>query len=93
MTSLEDKLLKEYTSVIQKIPGVVSVKSVRGRNAGSYRFVHVEVNINTFDLAIAEEIASNIGKKIKQFDNSIDTVFVHYSKELPSVFKVFIPTK
>ncbi|QWR78449.1 cation diffusion facilitator family transporter [Candidatus Magnetomonas plexicatena] len=91
--SLEDEMLREYTAVIQKIPGVVSVKSIRGRNSGSYRLINVEININTFDLASAEEIASNIEKAVKQYDNSIDTVFVHYTKELPSVLKVFIPTE
>ncbi|MBV6342108.1 cation diffusion facilitator family transporter [Candidatus Magnetobacterium casense] len=91
--SLPQEQLRRYREVIQEVPGVVCVTSVRGRNSGSYRFVDAGIQIRTFDLTDANKIAADVQQALKSYDDAIETVSVHHSYELPKVIKVFIPTE
>lgn len=84
--------LDAYTKLVLRQPGVLSIKSVRGRNAGSFRFVDIDVGLKAFSLAVADSMASNIEKTLKKHDTTIDSVFVHYSHDLPERVSISIPT-
>ena len=90
--SLSAEKLDTYSKIIVRQPGVLTVKSIMGRNAGSFRFVNVDVGLKAHNIEQAEDIVSEIDRKLKEEDTTIDTVFVHHTHELPRIVSVFIPT-
>lgn len=90
--SLPKEKLDAYLKVIERQPGVLSVKSIRGKNSGSFRFLDVEIGLKAYDVKRANDIASTIERNLKESDNAIDTVFLHYTHEFPRVVSVFMPT-
>lgn len=63
--SLDRDTLETAEQIIRRVPGVVEVKGVSGRNAGRHRFIEAEVTLRThvFERAhqISEEISEPIG--------------------------------
>jgi len=90
--SVSAEKLESYSKIISRQPGVQTVISIRGRNAGSFRFINVDVGLKAYNLEQADNIASRIETKLKEHDSTIDTVFVHYIHELPRIISVFVPT-
>ena len=90
--SLSPEQLETYSKVVSRQPGVQTVKSIRGRNAGSFRFVDAEIGIKAFSVDQANAISSKIETALKKDDEAIDTVFVHYRHVFPGRLRVFVPT-
>ena len=90
--SVSAEKLEAYSKIISRQPGVQTVISIRGRNAGSFRFINVDVGLKAYNLEQADHMAAAIEAKLKEHDSTIDTVFVHYTHELPRVISVFVPT-
>jgi cation diffusion facilitator family transporter len=89
---LSPEQLDSYTKIVSRQPGVQTVKSIRGRNAGSFRFVDAEIGIKAFSVGQANAITSKIETVLKEHDDAIDTVFVHYRHVFPERLRVFVPT-
>jgi cation diffusion facilitator family transporter len=90
--TLPAEKLDAYTKLVSRQPGVLSIKSIRGRNSGSFRFVDIDLGLKAYNLSAANSIASNVEKTLKDHDNTIDSVFVHYSHDLPERVSLVIPT-
>lgn len=90
--SVSAEKLEAYSKIIARQPGVLTIISIRGRNAGSFRFINVDVGLKAYNLEQADDIVSGIETRLKEYDGTIDTVFVHYTHELPRVVSVFVPT-
>ncbi|MFC1562948.1 cation diffusion facilitator family transporter [candidate division KSB1 bacterium] len=90
--SVPSEKLKAYSKIIARQPGVLTVKSIRGRDAGSFRFIVVDVGLKAYNVEQANNIVSKIEKRLKGHDPTIDTIFVHYAHELPRIIFVLIPT-
>jgi cation diffusion facilitator family transporter len=90
--SLSAEKLEAYSKIIARQPGVLTVKSIRGRNAGSFRFINVDVGLKAYNLEQANDIISRIETRLKEEDTTIDTVFVHHSHEFPRFISILIPT-
>jgi predicted Fe-Mo cluster-binding NifX family protein len=90
--SLSAEKLEAYSKIIARQPGVLTVKSIRGRNAGSFRFINVDVGLKAYNLEQANDIVSSIETRLKEEDTTIDTVFVHHSHEFPRFISILIPT-
>jgi cation diffusion facilitator family transporter len=90
--SLSPDQLEAYSKIVSRQSGVQDVKSIRGRNAGSFRFVDVEIGIKAFSVGQANGIVARVEGALKAHDDAIDTVFVHYRHVLPERLSVFVPT-
>jgi cation diffusion facilitator family transporter len=90
--SLSPEKLKAYSKIVARQPGVLMVKSIKGRNAGSFRFIDVYVGLKAYNVEQANGMVSRIEASLKEYDTTIDTVFVHHSHEFPRVMSVFVPT-
>jgi cation diffusion facilitator family transporter len=90
--TLPSEKLDAYAKLVLRQPGVLSIKSIRGRNSGSFRFVDIKVGLKAYNLDLANSMASAIEKKLKEHDNTIDSVFVNYSHALPKMVSVVIPS-
>jgi len=91
--SLDTKKIKEYSSLISRQPGVTKIKSISGRNAGSFRFLHLDLGIKAYEIEQADEIVSHLKKELRDHDPSIDQIFVRHAYELPRVFTIVIPSE
>ena len=90
--SLSAEKLEAYSKIIARQPGVLMVKSIRGRNTGSFRFIDVDVGLKAYNVEQANYLASIIETRLKEEDTTIETVFVHYAHELPRIISILIPT-
>ena len=90
--SMSAEKLEAYSKMIARQPGVVRVKSIRGRNSGSFRFLDVDVGLKAHNVEQANDMASRIETRLKEDDTAVDTVFVHYTHELPRTIRLLVPT-
>lgn len=82
MDRSSEELIGRITNITKSVPGVISVKNVRARRAGS--MAHIEVTIGVSDhlsISKAHDIADNVESAIKhEIGSSI--VMVHVEPEL-----------
>jgi cation diffusion facilitator family transporter len=90
--AMDEERLDTYRKIIQRQPGVREVRRVRGRNAGSFRFVDVEILVSAFEVEAANAIAVQVETALKSEDETIDSAFIHYRHALPRQFTLFVPT-
>lgn len=90
--TLPAEKLDAYTKLVLRQPGVLSIKSIRGRNSGSFRFVDIDIGLKAYSIAAADSMSYSIEQALKQHDNTIDSVFVHYSHDLPEKASIVVPT-
>ncbi len=89
--SVDAQTLNEIKSVMEKHP-MVRVKSLIGRNSGSYKFVEAEVGINTKDFEVAHRIAHEIESEVRKKVPLVERIVIHFEPEVPEEIKVAIPT-
>jgi cation diffusion facilitator family transporter len=90
--SMSPDKLDSYKKTIIRQPGVLTVKSIKGRDAGSFRFLDTDISLKAYNVKQANNIVSRIESTLKEYDSTIDSVFVHYTHEFPAVVSIFIPT-
>lgn len=90
--SLSPEQLESYTKAISFLPGVRTVRSIRGRSAGSFRFVDVDIEIKAFSIDQANAITEKVERALRNQDEAIDTVFVHFRHALPERLRIYVPT-
>ncbi|GAB4263736.1 MAG: hypothetical protein Kow0092_14890 [Deferrisomatales bacterium] len=90
--SLPEDKLGEYARIASRQAGVAGVKAVRGRSAGSFRFLHVHLAIKAHSVERANAIARRVEEALRGSDETLDSVFVAYSHELPPVIRLVVPT-
>lgn len=90
--SLDKEELEEIESIIKKFPEVREIKHIRGREAGSFKFLEIEILVNNSSLREAHEIVDRIALEIKNKIPNIDSVFIHYEPVRQEGLKVGILT-
>ncbi|NPA13388.1 MAG: cation transporter [Aquificae bacterium] len=76
--SLEKEEIEKIKKIIYSHPAVVDIKNIRGRAAGSFKFLDVELLLHNFSLRETHRIVDEIEKNIKKEIPNIDSVFIHY---------------
>jgi cation diffusion facilitator family transporter len=76
--SLDLDELNKIKNLILKNPAVVDIKEIKGRTAGSYKFVEVEILLHNMSLREAHRIVDEIAEEIKQKIQNIESVVIHY---------------
>jgi len=76
--SLEKDELDKIKKIIYSHPAVVDIKRIRGRVAGSFKFLDIELLLHNFSLRETHRIVDEIERKIKEEIPNIDSVFIHY---------------
>jgi cation diffusion facilitator family transporter len=89
--SLSPERLQKYSRIVARQRGVRTVNAVRGRSAGSFRFVDVDVGVIPQDLHSAHDVATAIERALQEHDDTIDSVFVRYANALPNEIIIFVP--
>ena len=76
--SLSHDLLDNAREIVLAEPAVTKIKSLGGRNSGSYRFMEAEIVMNVRDLGKAHAISQRIEQKLRERITNIDSVLIHY---------------
>ncbi|WP_456392826.1 cation diffusion facilitator family transporter [Persephonella sp.] len=76
--SLEKEEIEKIKRIIYSHPAVVDIRHIRGRVAGSFKFLDVELLLHNFSLRETHRIVDEIERKIKEEIPNIDSVFIHY---------------
>lgn len=76
--SLEKEEIEKIKRIIYSHPAVVDIKHIRGRVAGSFKFLDIELLLHNYSLRETHRIVDEIEKKIKKEIPNIDSVFIHY---------------
>ena len=91
--SLAAERIEAYSRLLSQQPGVTRLKSISGRNAGSFRFLHIDLGLKAYELEQANEIVANVKEELKAFDPAIDMIFVQHTHELPTLLTILIPSE
>ncbi len=76
--SLDKEELEKIKKIIYNHPAVVEIKHIRGRAAGSFKFLDIELLLHNYSLRETHKIVDKIEKKIRTEIPNIDSVFIHY---------------
>lgn len=76
--TLEKEELQKIKNIILKHPAIVDIKSIKGRSAGSYKFLEIEILMHNLSLREAHRIVDEIAQQIKEKIPNIDSVIIHY---------------
>ncbi|MBF0170737.1 MAG: cation diffusion facilitator family transporter [Nitrospinae bacterium] len=90
--SLPPQRLAEFSALAAATEGVREVKGIRGRDAGSFRFLYVDIGVKAFQLDEAHRIADRVEAALKERDPAIDSVFVSFDHALPQQVRLAAPT-
>ncbi len=76
--SLDHESIVKIQDILKEEETVEKINAITGRNAGSFKFVQLDLNLVTDSLSEAHHIAHNIEEKIKQEMPFVEKVVVHY---------------
>jgi predicted Fe-Mo cluster-binding NifX family protein len=76
--SLSFETMDKAKEIILDEPLVDRIKSLRGRNSGSYKFIEAELALKARDLEKAHFIANRIDEQLRQNIGNLDRVLIHY---------------
>ena len=91
--SLSAERIEGYSRLLSQQAGVTMIKSISGRNAGSFRFLHIDLGVKAFELEQANEIVTRAKENLKEFDPALDMIFVQHTHELPTILTIIIPSE
>ncbi len=76
--SLDPEILIRIREMLLEEPIVREIKSLTGRNSGSYKFIEAEIVMNVYDLEKAHSASIHIERNIKAHIQNVDHVLIHY---------------
>ncbi len=76
--AIDDETVEKITALLKQNPGVNRIIRVTGRNSGSFKFIQLDLDLNTDSLDEAHHIAHQIEKDIKEQMPFVEKVVVHY---------------
>ncbi|MBU1670061.1 MAG: cation diffusion facilitator family transporter [Actinobacteria bacterium] len=89
--SIEKEVLDAAARAAEEDPRVLRVVRVEGRNSGSYRFLHVIIVPEAYDLKDAEATAEGIRKSIRSAVQNVESVQVDFASEEVDRLRVAVP--
>ena len=76
--SLDHETIDNIREVLKEEPQVKEILYITGRNAGSFKFVQLDLSLNTDSLKEAHALAHDIEARIKAQMPFVEKVVVHY---------------
>jgi cation diffusion facilitator family transporter len=76
--SVDKETIEEVRKILEKEPMIAKINSIRGRNAGSFKFIHISIQLNTDSLKEAHRYVHELEEKIKNQIPEIERVNIHY---------------
>jgi cation diffusion facilitator family transporter len=79
--SLEPETLDQVQAVVEAEPAVTEIRSLRGRNAGRFRFLELDVALRVDDLEKAHAVSKRIEQALHRQVPHLDRVVIHYEPQ------------
>ena len=76
--SLDHESMENIRTILKDEPLIKSINTITGRNAGSFKFVQLDLALETDSLKEAHNLAHKIEDKIKEEMPFVEKVVVHY---------------
>jgi len=76
--SLDHESIDAIREILKDDPRIDEIKNILGRNAGSFKFVQLDLDLKTDSLKEAHKIAHDIEDEIKAKMPFVEKVIVHY---------------
>jgi len=76
--SLDYETIERVKEVVSRNPHIQKIHKITGRNAGSYKFVQLDIDLDTDSLKEAHVIAHQIEDAVKEQVPFIEKVLVHF---------------
>ena len=89
--SLDFETLDKVKSIILSDPRVKEIRSLTGRNSGSYKFIESDVVINVRELEKAHSISRKIEEDIMNDITHVDHVLIHYEPVRKETISFAVP--
>jgi len=89
--SVDPSTLNRIRSIIESEPMVSEIKSLMGRNAGRFRFIHAGITLKTENLEKAHRISKGIETRIRDEITHVERVIINYGPEEKSHYRVALP--
>jgi cation diffusion facilitator family transporter len=89
--SIEKDIIDKATETAQADPRVRRVVSVDGRNSGSYRFIHMTIVPQAFDVREAEAVSDDIRDAVKNAVQNVESVQVEFVPDEADKISVAVP--
>lgn len=76
--SVDKETLDRVREILEKEDMIEKINSIRGRNAGSFKFIYLDIDVKTDSLKEAHEYAHKLEEKIKNEIPEVEKVITHY---------------
>ncbi|MCF6205650.1 MAG: cation diffusion facilitator family transporter [Sulfurovum sp.] len=76
--SLDYETIDQIRKILEKEPEIKKINAIAGRNAGSFKFVRLDLQLHTDSLKEAHTVAHQIEDKIKANMPFVEKVVIHY---------------
>ena len=76
--SIDNETVQQIKEILDKETMIKQVNQLTGRNSGSYKFVQLDLQLNTNSLSEAHEYAHLLEEKIKKQIQFIEKVVIHF---------------
>jgi len=76
--SVEHSVLEKTKKILEKEKLIKKINSIKGRNAGSYKFLYLDFDLNTDSLKEAHNFAHKLEEKIKKEIEDVEKVIIHF---------------
>ncbi len=91
--SLDQETLHRIRKILFAEPVVREIKSLTGRNSGSYKFIEAEIVVNAHDLEKAHAVSTHLENAIKTHIQNVDHVLIHYEPVQKDTLVYAVPLK
>ncbi len=76
--SIDNQTIDKIKEILTKEKDIKKIKNITGRNSGSYKFIELDLDLNTKDFDKAHDIVHDIENKIKENMPFVEKVIIHY---------------
>ena len=90
--SLSKEEIEQIKQIIYEKPSVMEIKKIRGRSAGSHKFLELELVMHNYSLRETHKTVDEIEREIKEKIPNIDSVSIHYEPARQEGLRVAILT-
>ncbi len=76
--SIDNDTLQKVNEILKNEKHIEKINSVTGRNSGSYKFIQLDIDIDTNSVIQAHEFVHKLENKIKNQIPFVERVIIHY---------------
>jgi len=76
--SVDKETLDEVRKILEKEDMIEKINDIKGRNAGSFKFIYLDIDVKTDSIKEAHEYVHKLEDKIKEAIPEVEKVITHY---------------